>query len=53
MNLETTIKVAIEADTEQVDKRGNLYILHPLRVILLLNTEEERTVGVVHDVVED
>ena len=36
-----------------LDKGGNPYILHPLRVMLSLNSEEERIVGVLHDVVED
>ena len=52
MNLEKAIKIAVEAHTGQVDKGGNPYILHPLRVMLSLNTEE-RIVGVLHDVVED
>ena len=53
MNLEKAIKIAVEAHTGQVDKGGNPYILHPLRVMLSLNSEEERIVGVLHDVVED
>ena len=53
MNLEKAIKIAVEAHTGQVDKGGNPYILHPLRVMLSLNTKEERIVGVLHDVVED
>ena len=52
MNLEKAIKIAVEAHTGQVDKGGNPYILHHLRVMLSLNTEE-RIVGVLHDVVED
>lgn len=53
MNLEKAIKIAVEAHTGQGNKGGNPYILHPLRVMLSLNTEEERIVGVLHDVVED
>ena len=53
MNLEKAIKIAVEAHTGQVDKGGNPYILHPLRVMLSLDTEEERSIGVLHDVVED
>ena len=53
MNLEKAIQIAVEAHTGQIDKGGNPYILHPLRVMLSLNTEEERIVGVLHDVVED
>ena len=53
MNLEKAIKIAVKAHAGQVDKGGNPYILHPLRVMLSLSTEEERIVGVLHDVVED
>ena len=53
MNLEKAIKIAVEAHKGQVDKGGNPYILHPLRVMLCLNTEEVRIVVVLHDVVED
>ena len=53
MRLEKAIKIAVEAHTGQVDKGGNPYILHPLRVMLSIETEEERIVGVLHDVVED
>ena len=53
MNLEKAIKIAVEAHTGQLDKGGNPYILHPLRVMLSLETEEERIVGILHDVVED
>ena len=53
MNLEYAIEIALEAHAGQVDKGGNPYILHPLRVMLSLDKEEERIVGVLHDVVED
>lgn len=32
---------------------GDAYILHPLSVMMELDTDEERIVGVLHDVVED
>ena len=53
MNLENAIKIAVEAHAGQVDKGGSPYILHPLRVMLSLDREEERIVGVLHDVMED
>lgn len=53
MNLDTALKIAIEAHAGQVDKAGMPYILHPLRVMLALSTEEERIVAALHDVVED
>ncbi len=51
--LERAIAIAAEAHAGQVDKAGAPYILHPLRVMLLLNTIEERIAGVLHDLVED
>nr|WP_200931688.1 HD domain-containing protein [Paenibacillus sp. Leaf72] len=47
------IEIAAKAHEQQKDKAGHPYILHPLRVMLSLNTEEERIVGVLHDVLED
>ena len=51
--LERAIQIATEAHHGQVDKAGNDYILHPLRVMELGNSLEEKIVGVLHDVVED
>ncbi len=51
--LERAIAIAVEAHAGHPDKGGNPYILHPLRVMLALRTEEERMVGVLHDVCED
>ena len=51
--LERAIQIATEAHRGQVDKAGNDYILHPLRVMELGNSLEEKIVGILHDVVED
>jgi (p)ppGpp synthase/HD superfamily hydrolase len=51
--LERAIQIAVEAHTGATDKGGNPYILHPLRVMFALSTDEERIVGILHDVVED
>ena len=53
MNLQRAIEIAVEAHKGQLDKAGNLYVLHPLRVMMNLDTEDEKIVGVLHDVVED
>ena len=53
MNLERAIEIAVEAHKGQTDKAGAIYILHPLRVMMSLETEVERTTGILHDVVED
>ena len=52
-NLDRAIEIAIKAHAGQVDKGGEPYILHPLRVMLRMRTEAERIVAVLHDVVED
>jgi (p)ppGpp synthase/HD superfamily hydrolase len=52
-NLETAIAIAVEAHRGQLDKCGQPYILHPLRVMFRCETDVERTVAVLHDVVED
>lgn len=51
--VERAIAIAAEAHTGQVDKAGQAYILHPLRVMLAQNSDAGRIVGVLHDVVED
>ena len=51
--LEDAIRLAVEAHHGQRDKNGQPYILHPLRVMFRLDTEPERIVGVLHDVIED
>jgi len=52
-SLQRAISIAVNAHQNQVDKGGNPYILHPLRVMMSLRTEDEMIVGVLHDVVED
>lgn len=51
--LERAIQIATEAHKGQLDKAGKDYIGHPLRVMEMGRTEEEKIVGVLHDVVED
>jgi (p)ppGpp synthase/HD superfamily hydrolase len=51
--LERAIEIAARAHAGQVDKAGQPYILHPLRVMLRVSTEHERMAAVLHDVVED
>jgi (p)ppGpp synthase/HD superfamily hydrolase len=53
MNLEKAIKIAVQAHGELVDKRDNPHILHPFRVMVSFETEDERIFGVLHNAVED
>jgi hypothetical protein len=51
--LERAIVIAAEAHAGQVDKAGAPYVLHPLRRMLRLQTNNERIAPILHDVVED
>ncbi len=51
--IEKAIAIAAAAHAGQVDKAGQAYILHPLRVMLRVSTIEQRIAAVLHDVVED
>jgi len=53
VNLETAISIAAIAHNGQVDKGGNPYILHPLRVMQCFQNTQHQTVAVLHDLVED
>ena len=51
--LKRAIEIARQAHAGQVDKGGADYIGHPLRVMERGENEEQKIVGVLHDVVED
>ena len=51
--LERAIQIATEAHKGQFDKAGREYIGHPIRVMEMGKTEDEKIVGVLHDVIED
>jgi len=51
--LERAIVVATQAHSGQVDKAGEPYILHPLRLMASMTTEAERVSALLHDVAED
>jgi (p)ppGpp synthase/HD superfamily hydrolase len=51
--LEEAIALAAQAHRGQVDKAGQPYVLHLLRVMFRVETEQERIVAVLHDLVED
>lgn len=52
-SLQTAIEVAVEGHKNQTDKSGDLYILHPMRVMGAFQDNSRRIVGILHDVVED
>ncbi len=51
--LEKDIGIACKAHKGKKDKAGNSYILHPLRVMMRMDSPREMMVAVMHDVVED
>ena len=51
--LERAIEIAAAAHSGQVDKAGQPYILHPIRVMLRVSSDFERISAILHDVVED
>lgn len=51
--IEKAIALAATAHAGQLDKGGQPYILHPLRVMFRVTTDEQRMAAVLHDIVED
>jgi (p)ppGpp synthase/HD superfamily hydrolase len=51
--LEDTIIFITEAHRGQVDRGGQPYVLHPLRMMSQFDDEASRTVALLHDVIED
>jgi (p)ppGpp synthase/HD superfamily hydrolase len=47
------VEIATKAHHGAKDRYGEPYILHPLRVMARLKSDDERIVGILHDVVED
>ena len=48
MNLERAIEIAVNAHKGVTDKGGNPYIVHPLRVMMSLKSDNEKIVGALH-----
>jgi (p)ppGpp synthase/HD superfamily hydrolase len=51
--LERAIAIAAEGHAGQKDWGGEPYVLHPLRMMLRVSTNDERIVAALHDVCED
>ena len=51
--LEKAIGIATQTHQGQMDKGGEPYILHPLRLMLRMKTEDEMIIAVLHDLLED
>lgn len=54
MNLiDLSMAIAVEAYSGKVDKAGEPYILHPLRMMMKFKEEGLKVVALLHDVIED
>jgi (p)ppGpp synthase/HD superfamily hydrolase len=51
--LERAIKIAVNSHSNQFDKAGIPYILHPIRVMGGVKTVKEKIIAILHDTVED
>lgn len=51
--IDAALSLAVKAHTGQIDKAGQPYIFHPLRLMSKFTNENEQVVAVLHDVIED
>lgn len=51
--IERAIEIAARAHSGQLDKAGEPYIMHPLRVMFAVESMPEKITAILHDVVED
>jgi (p)ppGpp synthase/HD superfamily hydrolase len=51
--VEDAVSIAAQAHRGQKDKAGSAYLLHPLRLMMRMDTEAAMMAAVLHDVVED
>ncbi|MBN2222717.1 MAG: GTP pyrophosphokinase [Vallitaleaceae bacterium] len=51
--LDKAILIAAQAHAGQKDRSGKPYILHPIRLMMNVDSDEEKVVAILHDVVED
>jgi (p)ppGpp synthase/HD superfamily hydrolase len=51
--LSKALGLAVEAHHGQLQKNGDPYILHPLHVMMQMETTTEKIIAILHDVIED
>ena len=51
--VDKALEIALRAHRGWLDKGGQPYILHPLRLMAQMSTDNERLVAILHDVLED
>ncbi|MCB0283301.1 MAG: HD domain-containing protein [Calditrichae bacterium] len=52
-SIEKALIIAANAHTGQIQRNGEPYILHPLRIMLQMETIPEKIAAILHDVIED
>lgn len=52
-NLQRALEIVVESHKDQRQKDGTPYALHPIRLSMSLQSEEQKIVALLHDVVED
>lgn len=52
-DLQRALEIAVTAHKGQTQKSGSPYVLHPLRLMFAVESEEAKICAVMHDVVED
>jgi (p)ppGpp synthase/HD superfamily hydrolase len=51
--IEKSLHIALQAYSGKTDKAGRPYVLHPLRLMARMESDDERAVALLHDVIED
>jgi (p)ppGpp synthase/HD superfamily hydrolase len=51
--IEKSLAIALRAYEGKTDKAGREYIHHPLRLMARMSTDQEMSVALLHDVIED
>jgi (p)ppGpp synthase/HD superfamily hydrolase len=52
-DLQRALEISVEAHKGQKEKDGSPYVLHPIRLMLSLESSDARIAALLHDVVED
>ncbi len=52
-SLDKALQIAVRAHENQKDRYGQPYILHPIRVMMNVDSPKEKMVAILHDVIED
>ncbi len=51
--IDRAMAICVEAHSGQMDRYGQIYIFHPMRVMQRVNSINDKCVAILHDVVED